>query len=144
MLGWRGDAAADALGDERACCLHAGSGLGVVAWVGVEHHRHLFLFASVKAGRRGSGLVRRTANQAVVVAEVTAGVVGRAEEFSLSERRIDLGGGRRPEPLAVVDLDQEEASGLSCAHAPSPFSHLAGPARYTTTRGRPSQLRRRV
>ena len=65
VLGWRGDAAADALGDERACCLHAGPELGVVEQVGVEHHRHLFVFASVEAGRQGSGLVR-----AVVVAEV--------------------------------------------------------------------------
>ena len=35
VLGWRGDAAADALGDERAGCLHAGPELGVVELVGV-------------------------------------------------------------------------------------------------------------
>jgi len=44
-------------------------------------------------------------------------------ELSLSERRIDLGGGRGPEPLAVVDLDQEEAAARSCTHAPSALSH---------------------
>ena len=35
VLGWRGDAAADALGDERAGCLHAGPELGVVELFGV-------------------------------------------------------------------------------------------------------------
>ena len=104
------DADVEGEGGERGRAAARGAGRGRTSSAPIP----LLLFASVEAGRRGS---------AVVVAEVAGGVVGGAEKLSLSERRIDLGGGRGPEPLAVVDLDQEEASARSCAHAPSALSH---------------------
>ena len=91
---------------------------------------HLFVFASVEPGRRWSGLVRRSAARAVVVAEVGGGVVGRSEQLSLPERRIDLDDGRGPEPATVVDLNQEQAGPTrSCVHAPSALSHPFGRGR---------------
>ena len=57
------------------------------------------------------------------MADIPGGIVGCAEELSLAERRIDLGGSRGPEPAAVVDLDQEQSAATSGGHAPSPLSH---------------------
>ena len=112
VLGWRGDAASDALGDERAGCLHAGPELGVVELFG----EHLSLFVFTWSGRQGSA---RAPSRPSVVAEVAVGVVGRAEELSLSERRIDLGGGREPEPLA----GRRPRSGRGRGSVPVPTRH---------------------
>ena len=97
------------------------------SWSGSNIGEHLSLFVFTWSGGRGARVLR--AGRASVVTEVAGGVVGRAEELSLSERRIDLGGRREPEPAAVVDLDQEEASARSCAHAPSALSHPFGRGR---------------
>ena len=53
VLGGRGDATSDALGDEGAGCLHAGPELGVVELFGVEH-RSAYL-SSCSPGPAGGG-----------------------------------------------------------------------------------------
>lgn len=98
--------------------------LGVVELFGVEHHRHLFVFASVEAGRQGSGLVRRTAALAVVAAEVAGVQPGTADRPRrlcrrprLSLPRAEPASGparRRPpeEPLAQRVLRQARTGQL--------------------------------
>ena len=50
-------------------------------------------------------------------------VVGGSEQLPLPERRIDFGGRGRPEPVAVVDLNQEQAAATSDCDPPSTFRH---------------------
>ena len=73
-------------------------------------------------GRQGSALVARPGARARVSAD--CGVVGGTEQLPLSERCIDFGGCGGPEPVAVVDVDQEPAVAVSGGDAPSPLRHL--------------------
>ena len=121
-LGWRGDAPVDTLRDHRAGCQDERPELGVVELVVVEHREHLSIFVSIESGRQGSALVARTGGRARV--PVDRGVVGGSEQLPLSPRRIDFGGCGGPEPMAVVDVDQEQPGTVSGGDAPSPFRHL--------------------
>ena len=136
-LGWRGDAAVDTLSDDRAGCPHERPELGVVELVRVEHPGATYLlFASIEPGRQGSAPVRMTAAGAGAPAAFhRGGVVRHSEQLPLSQRRIDLGGCRGPEALAVVDVDQEQSAARSGGHSPSTLRHPSLSSAATTLPG---------